>query len=261
LTGTHLISDYENFVDARYGALLENLLSATPRARSPSMGDIRTSALQPRQWPLLRMLGVGYILRARNGGVAVPLPSPVYRDDEYEVFELAEPLPRAYVATQARFEPVADHVLAAVVGDPDFILNHGVILEQRESPDPGGRGSVEITRYEPQRLELRAQLSQRGLVVITDQFDPYWVATVDGQRTDIWRANYVFRAIPVDAGDHTIRLEYRPTPVYAGAGITLVSLLILMVAGVMARRSRGRSNLEERGEGRGLPPPSTSIPR
>jgi uncharacterized membrane protein YfhO len=46
------------------------------------------------------------------------------------------------------------------------------------------------------------------------------------------------RAIPVPAGDHAVELRYRPTPVYAGAAVSLLSLLAAAAAVVRGVRRR-----------------------
>jgi uncharacterized membrane protein YfhO len=72
--------------------------------------------------------------------------------------------------------------------------------------------------------------------VVADTYDPGWKATVDGRDAPLLRANLAFRAVPVDAGRHTVEMRYRPAAVVIGLAI---SGLTAMVAGaaLVARRT------------------------
>lgn len=99
-------------------------------------------------------------------------------------------------------------------------------------PPAEAEGTVDITRYEPQRVEIRARLRRPGLVVLADVLDPGWVLTIDGKPAPIWRTNRMMRGALVRAGDHALVYEYRPSggPRAAGmtaAGAAVLALLIL----------------------------------
>jgi uncharacterized membrane protein YfhO len=53
---------------------------------------------------------------------------------------------------------------------------------------------------------------------------------VDGQPTELLRANGLYRAVRLAPGTHEVRLAYRPTMFYAGLTATLVTALALLLA-------------------------------
>jgi len=67
-----------------------------------------------------------------------------------------------------------------------------------------------------------------GVLVLTDQFYSGWRATLDGQPADLYRADTVFRAVCVPAGDHVVRFEYRPLSLYIGMIVSAISWLAIM---------------------------------
>ena len=71
---------------------------------------------------------------------------------------------------------------------------------------------------------------------------PGWVATVDGAEQPIERANLLFRAVRVPAGDHVVEFRYEPWSVRLGAivsGASIVATMaLLLVIGVWQRRGR-----------------------
>jgi hypothetical protein len=55
---------------------------------------------------------------------------------------------------------------------------------------------------------------------------------------ELLRANYNFRAVVMDVGDHTVEMVYRPLSARCGAAVSLVTLFT--VAMVWLVRQQGR---------------------
>jgi len=47
-------------------------------------------------------------------------------------------------------------------------------------------------------------------VVLNDVWHPWWFAEVDGTPVPLLRANGIFRAVAVPAGEHEVRFVFRP---------------------------------------------------
>ena len=51
--------------------------------------------------------------------------------------------------------------------------------------------------------------NRNGLLVLSEIWYPEgWTATVDGVEVPLVRANYILRALPIDAGDHEVILSF-----------------------------------------------------
>lgn len=59
---------------------------------------------------------------------------------------------------------------------------------------------------------------------------------MDGLPAPIYRADYVFRAVPVPAGRHEVVFAYQPTLLVTGAVATGLTLAGASVALLLARR-------------------------
>jgi membrane protein YfhO len=236
-TGLWSINDNEKLFDERYAEVLRRL---GHEGWDPTMAiGLRSRGISAAHLPLLRILGVRFVLVKHDSDIEVPFNEPAFIDTAYAVYEMPDPVPRAYVAAAVRRQTPPDQLLNDMIRDPQFILAHGAIVEDQTSADLAGIGTVDITAYAPESVELHAHLSKRGLVVLQDEYDPYWRATVDGRAAETLRVNYVFRGVVVDAGDHTVRFAYRPTLVYAGATLTVATLIILLIGGgIQIRRRR-----------------------
>ena len=67
-----------------------------------------------------------------------------------------------------------------------------------------------------------------GILVVTRTWDRGWEAEVDGAPARLVRADLAFQALGVPAGEHRIRLRYRPWSFRIGAAISGASLLVLV---------------------------------
>ena len=72
--------------------------------------------------------------------------------------------------------------------------------------------------------------------MLADTWYPGWQAVVDGERVELLCANYAFRAVSLDAGDHIVEMSYRPLSVYLGASVSLGMLVVMVVVGLTNRQ-------------------------
>ncbi len=94
--------------------------------------------------------------------------------------------------------------------------------------------SIRLTSYAPDALEYTSNSSQAKTAVFSEIYYPLgWKAYIDGNPTEIFRANYVLRALSIPAGEHKIRFEFRPDTVYKGdkVGVVCLILILMFVAG------------------------------
>jgi hypothetical protein len=232
LENLQAVSDYEPLVDRRFAVLMWALSSSGAGPGNARLGPYMNEVTQGTL-PLLRFLGVGFVMVPRTGGVPVRLPGPIYSDSEAEVYRVTDALPRAYVAKDVRVVSTPEQARAVVVGSTAWVLEGGAAVEDGRFAGRGSDGSVVVRRYDAEEVELEANLPRPGLVVLQDQYDPYWKASVDGVEVPIMRANYVFRAVAVGANLHTVRFWYHPSLIYVGAGISLFTLFALFIAAIL----------------------------
>ncbi|MBQ7495700.1 MAG: YfhO family protein [Bacteroidaceae bacterium] len=91
--------------------------------------------------------------------------------------------------------------------------------------------SIRLTAYEANALSYEAD-TEGGLAVFSDIYYPGWRCTIDGQETEVLRANYVLRAVVLPKGRHTVTFTFDPQTLHtteAIANIGLIALLLLFV--------------------------------
>ena len=98
-------------------------------------------------------------------------------------------------------------------------------------------GSAEVTRHEPNRVEVKTVSTVPAILVLSENHYPGWRAYIDGGAVDILRVDYNLRGVKLPAGSHLVKFVYQPKSVLIGLIVSLLTLawLLLWVAGVGAR--------------------------
>ena len=97
---------------------------------------------------------------------------------------------------------------------------------------------VEIISEKNNRLQLLVNSTEDNLLVLSDTYYPGWKAFVNGKETKIYRADYTFRGIPLNAGTHQVEFVYDPISFKLGAVATFLGILGCIVFGWVARRTK-----------------------
>lgn len=186
------------------------------------------------------------LVDTRTGDFQQLTPSPWTRvlSSDIKIYENAAALPRALVVYEFLSTPDTDIGTEAalnIMRAPEFDPAQTVVLsgaEREETQRPAGQQAAAITEYTPERVTLQVIAAQPGFLLLTDAYYPGWTATVNGQPAPIYRADVMFRAVPVPAGESEVVFEYRPAwlpgaLIFGGAawGIVLLAGIGFVIIG------------------------------
>jgi hypothetical protein len=225
LFGIETPDGYSNLVPRSYEAVWGS--EKLPGVRS--MRHLETGDLAPGFAKMLRLFNVRWVMSV------VPLRSEVLRNgvrsaEGVEVYELADPLPRAFVVGDV-VQAVGDAEAISLLTDPEFDVTQRAVVQ--DSPivlpaDAAPSREVKITERTNSRVVLRAKLARPGLLVISEGYYPGWKAAVDGVAAPVIRANVMMRGVVLAAGEHEVEFRFRSRPVEVGAVISVAALALLM---------------------------------
>ena len=160
----------------------------------------------------------------RRTGDFVQLTPPgwerVYSAD-IKIYENLDMLPRAFVVSDALFVPDTwdgTEEALAIMRDPNFdpaqtVVLHGEAIQDfavevvREPPlsENPLLQSATITEYTPTRVVIEVDTPTSGYLVLTDAYYPGWQARdTEGREIPIYRADVMFRAVPVSVGKQMV---------------------------------------------------------
>ncbi|MBC6996676.1 YfhO family protein [Neolewinella lacunae] len=124
----------------------------------------------------------------------------------------------------------------AALGTVEDLKNTAIVHQDFSAAvaglQPSGQGTISLTKYSPQELDYRFQSDQEQLVVFSEIWygpDLGWEATIDGQPADLIRTNYLLRGLRVPAGQHEIKMVFRPASYFTGTTISLLSSLLIIL--------------------------------
>lgn len=250
------ITDYEPLSLSRYDTFFRML--EPPKDRRPDQLTFTGTLHADPTWAhfhLLDLLSVrfvllpgAYLLQHKNlARLAPKWQRTLVTDEGGVVFENSDFLPRAYVVQQAivaRSEEAALAALTSMKFDP----RTSVILEPEQGEEVASAPlapvvPARILRYEPAHVSVEVDAPEGGWLVLTDTYYPGWQATVDGEPTEIVRANFLFRGVRLGAGTQKVEFTYRPRSFWLGAAAALLGLAVaaLALAVEVWRRARARA--------------------
>ena len=219
----------------RYQEMIEQYISPEMQALfgavSKAGGDM-TQVNGDSIYPVLNMLNTKYFIFPLEGGQTVPIQNPYVYGNAWLVDKLsyvnnANEEMDAVGKLDLRHEAVADARFKEQLGE--------AVVQDTAS-------TVQITGYEPNRLNYEVNSGKGGVLVFSEIYYPGWTATVDGEPVELGRVNYILRAMNIKPGKHQVELAFFPKTVKTTETIAYVAyvlLLLLMIGmGVMYWRKK-----------------------
>lgn len=219
------------------------LLLDTLTYRAPfSSVSGRQFSITSFQSPLLDLAGIRYIVTPQKEIAGATL---VYRGDA-NVFENPRAFPRFFLVGSVAPAPdvptavrliqrrEVDPARVAVVASADQARFPGL----SGAADSSGLGDVQLLAYSPNEIRVQVNAFRPAVLVATETFWKDWRATLDGRPQLVTRADGLFRAVAVPAGTHQISMFMVPTKLYAGAAISVLGILLVLLLIWLTPRSR-----------------------
>lgn len=130
------------------------------------------------------------------------------------VYENKSVLPRAFLAGGARFFPDERRLLEELAAAEGRKIRDAVFLDQAfrgaVGLGPFSTGKASIEQYRSDGLAVRVETDGPALLVVTNNFSPYWTCSAEGAARAIMPAYGVFWALRLEAGDKKVACRYAP---------------------------------------------------
>ena len=184
---------------------------------------------------VLDALSVQFILdRPENGSTQQTFPPHTYQNiysaQDWNILENTTAAAKAFLTTDIQtYETRSD--FETKFFDPAFDPSAQVLLPalpQLTYP-LDQNGTATVTSYTENEIAIVTNSNSPAVLVVTDTYYPGWKATIDGNDTQILRANWTLRAAAVPQGEHTVIMRYEPVSFTVGKIISIISFIILCV--------------------------------
>ncbi len=205
---------YQDLIERYLSTELQNVIGALNSQPTASMMD---SVLSDQQ--VLNMINTKYFILNPTGQ---PLRNNAAMGHGWlvENIKLVENADEEYLALAS-----SDLTRTAVV-DKRF---EGLIPDGLSHPEVSS--SVVLTEYKPNHMTYQVTAGQKSLAVFSEvYYGDSWSAFIDGKPVPHLRANYILRALPVEAGTYTVEFKFGFEPFEKGEKISLAgSILVLLL--------------------------------
>lgn len=184
------------------------------------------------------ILGVKYFIQGKDDNENKLLSanknlSLAYSDGSVNIYENKNVLPRAFVVFDVW--PVYNNQQALELFlNKQFSPYETAFVENLQNTKQdlsfcfAHRQQVEITNYDDNQVEILADISSRGYLILTDTYYPGWRAYLDGNETEIYPTDVAFRGVFVPAGQHKIIFKYQPKSFLYSVCVSIISLIIIL---------------------------------
>ncbi|MBW2028488.1 MAG: YfhO family protein [Deltaproteobacteria bacterium] len=206
------ILGYDPLILKRY---VEYILFAQGENTDQPEGIVNLSRIRDPRAKLIRLLNTRYLI------------------DEKKIRVLDNGVPYVALVNRAVFMP-SDKILS-FMGSEEFEPTCMVVLEGKEGQGMRtegkevrgkGGGTFSVLEYENDAIRIQVKTPMPAYMVLSEIYYPGWRARVNGKRAEILRGNYLFRVIPLEAGEHEVRLSFVSWPFRIGAVLSLITVLL-----------------------------------
>ena len=249
LYGVPIITGFHDLTIGRYDRILQELepvvqmLSAKylQGAEVPYGDKELLAAIQP----LLNLLNGKYLAVPKPLELALADYPLRFESERFRLYENTQVLPWFYLAPEAEIVKDGEQALERLRSgqvDPQRV----VLLEEEPSLVLDGAGDPSRDRIEQLTYDLPAGLIRLRthsdgprILVVSENYHTNWSIFVDGEQAQMLRANYVWKAVAVPAGEHEIEFRYFSSTLAWSRAATFLSLLFVL--GIVGRELRRRS--------------------
>lgn len=180
-----------------------------------------------RALPLIDLLNVTYVVRPASS----PAAGAIYQDKYWKVYRNSNAFPHSWIVHRLKVEPNDEAMHDDTQSAGADLRNVALLASAPEGPvgplSQPGSDMVRIASYSARRIQVIANTSAPGFLVLSDIYYPEWRATLNGREVKIIRTDEALRGISLPAGQSTILFSYQPTTVYTGASISLLTCLLI----------------------------------
>jgi hypothetical protein len=196
-----------------------------------------------------------YILVIDPRMVRQDMPFQRIKPGPVDIYMNQHALPRAFIVHKAK--ATSSKEARDLLRHPDrFDTTRAILLERGKAPEGLvswinhqshpflEREFCRIIHHGSQEIVIHAQLFSQGWLFLSDPCYPGWRVWVDEKEGRIYRADYIFRAVYLSEGNHTVRFEYHPWSFRLGLWFSLGSVaslfaMALAVGLVLKGRNKG----------------------
>lgn len=110
-----------------------------------------------------------------------------------------------------------------------------------------GAGEAQVNFKKPGYININTNLTENSWVFWSQSWYPGWIAVIDGvKKVEVEKANYLFQAVCIPAGEHVVEFIYRPLSFTVGWVISALTVSFLVAAWMIQNRKEADQSVASR---------------
>ncbi len=220
--------------------------------QSPDSGSSRYSELYAYNSPILDLAGVKYITAVRRDSkgelsskeysypqtLKDPKFKRAFEDKSVIILENSSVMPRVNLFENYDVEINQLDASNKLYRGYDFrkriIIDDNLISSRTLKTLPTDQ--AEIIDYSSNKVNIISKTNYDSILMLTDAYYPGWEATIDGNKTKLFKADGVYRAILLPGGSHKITFSYNPFSFKISLILSISSIVTLLIIFFQSRR-------------------------
>ncbi len=214
------------------------------------------SAIKPREFQdiidvvgpanptLWRMLNVKYIVTSKPVNLAGF--SLINKSDKSIVYRDEDALPRIYFVDSVKID-TGMSLLNRIKNSSFDPKNVAFTGEKIDVGPVDSTAYARILDYKDELIKVDANASGNNFLFLGNNYIPYgWKASIDGNKTKIYKADYGFMGIVVPKGRHSIEFTFAPESFYVSKYIALIlssSLILILIVALIFKKEKYKKRL------------------
>lgn len=138
--------------------------------------------------------------------------TPIY------IYENLETLPRFFLVSKTRIFNSSRETLNTMGKGTFDELRSTAYLNRADIPEDISlalhgssiNAQVSIRKYSSDKIMLNVNTTEPSILITTNNYSPFWKATIDGTETQVFPVNQTFQGVLVSIGQHEVILKYTP---------------------------------------------------
>ena len=159
------------------------------------------------------------------------------------VYENKKMLPRALFLRKPKYFETSNEALQ-YLGSGNFQPDKEILLLSKDRVPEGApipartakEAQINITKYEPGKIELSVKNAAQGWLLLTETYYPGWKVFIDGKEGIIERGDYAFQAVYFEkpALNHSLKFVYDPISFKIGAILSILAWIVVLLYTIVA---------------------------
>jgi len=140
-----------------------------------------------------------------------------FKGRQLYIYENKNCLPRFFLVNQIKVFENSNQLLDALSDANVKYLKNNLLIEKEYSQNlknydlKNNSGEIAVKHYSPDKIVLSVDINGPMILVVSNNYSPYWKCRVDGKETDIFPAYHTFWGVLLEGnGTKEVMFEYCP---------------------------------------------------